>query len=160
MLFTSGTEGAVSWVWDFGDSTGTSSGETVVHPFYSVNDYYVTLIVTDSYGCSDTVTEMIIVHDIFTIYIPNCFTPDGDGLNDVFQAYGISWEDGDYDMIIYDRWGNIIYKTSDPTQPWNGGYHNNPSREDKIPGVYVYRITVRGINCHETVYTGRVTLLR
>ena len=160
VVFTSGTENAVSWQWDFGDSTGTACGQSVIHPFYSVNNYTVTLIVTDSYGCSDTTSQLVIVHDIFTIYIPNSFTPDGDGKNDVFQAYGISWEPGDYDMIIYDRWGNIMYKTDDPSQPWNGGYHNNPSRADKIPGVYVYRITVKGINCPEKIYMGSVTLLR
>jgi len=160
VAFNSTTENAVSWIWDFGDSTGQTSGQSVVHQFYAVGDYTVTLIVTDSYGCTDTLVETVTVHDIFTIYIPSAFTPDGDGLNDVFQPKGISWEDGTFSMDIFDRWGCLMYHTTDPNQGWNGGFQNNPSREGKRPGVYVYRIIVKGLNYEEMLYVGRVTLLR
>lgn len=158
--FVSSSNGAITFEWDFGDNTGTYYGESIEHAYSDVGTYQVTLIVTDSYGCTDTLIQTLEVHDIFAIYIPNSFTPDGDGLNDVFQAYGISWEPGTYEMIIYNRWGNIVYQTTDPTKPWNGGYNNSPDRNLMIPAVYVYRITVKGYNYREMVYTGRVSLLK
>jgi gliding motility-associated-like protein len=160
ITFSSITESAISWEWNFGDGTGAYYGESVMHQYYAVGTYIVTLIVSDSYGCNDTIVQEVIVHDIFTIYIPNTFTPDGDGLNDVFQAYGISWEDGTYEMIIYNRWGNLVYQTTDPSKPWNGGFNNNPSPALFVPDVYVYYIKVKGINYREMVYMGKVTLLK
>jgi gliding motility-associated-like protein len=104
--------------------------------------------------------QEVIVHDIFTIYIPNTFTPDGDGLNDVFQAYGISWEEGTYEMIIYNRWGNIVYQSTDPSKPWNGGFNNSPDKNLMIPATYVYQIKVKGFNFREMTYIGKITLLK
>lgn len=160
ITFTSTTENATSWQWDFGDGTGTFYGESMEHSYYAVGSYFVTLIVTDSYDCTDTIIQEVVVHDIFTIYIPNSFTPDGDGLNDVFQAYGISWEENTYEMIIYNRWGNIVYQTTDPSKPWNGGYNNSPDRNLMIPSVYIYRIKIKGFNYREMVYIGRVSLIK
>ncbi len=160
VLFTSTSMTANNWQWDFGDSTGIGSGQAIGHTYYAEGDYSVTLIVTDAFGCSDTLTREVMVHDIFTIYIPNAFTPNGDGLNDFFQAYGINWEPDVYKMIIFDRWGNIVYQTTDPTKPWNGGFENNPSRDSRIPGVYVYSITVTGEYGKELLYMGKVTLAR
>jgi len=160
ITFSSTTENATSWEWNFGDGTGSGYGESIFHQYYVVGTYIVSLIVTDSYGCNDTISQEVIVHDIFTIYIPNSFTPDGDGLNDVFQAYGISWEDGTYEMIIYNRWGNIVYQTTDPTKPWNGGYNNSPDRNLMIPSTYVYQITVKGFNYRKMMYIGKVTLIK
>lgn len=158
--FVSSSTGAVTFEWDFGDNTGIYYGESIQHIYSDVGIYQVTLIVTDNYGCTDTLIQELEVHDIFSIYIPNSFTPDGDDLNDVFQAYGISWEPGTYEMIIYNRWGNIVYQTTDPTKPWNGGYNNSPDKTLMIPAVYVYRITVKGYNYRKMVYTGRVSLLK
>jgi gliding motility-associated-like protein len=160
VTFSSETTGATSWLWNFGDGTGTFSGDFVTHTYSSVGNYEVTLVVTDIYGCPDTITQEVVVNDVFSIYIPNSFTPDGDGLNDVFQAYGLSWEDGKYEMNIYNRWGNIVYHTTDPNQPWNGGLNNNPDRSLLIPDVYVYYIKVKGLNYRDMVYTGSVTLLK
>jgi gliding motility-associated-like protein len=158
--FTSTSTGASIYEWDFGDSSATSGGSSVIHTYTATGTYLVTLVVTDIYGCTDTITQELVIHDIYTFYVPNCFTPDEDGLNDVFQAVGISWEPGTYEMIIYNRWGNIVYQTTDPSQPWNGGYNNNPDRNLMIPAVYVYRIKVKGYNNREMVYIGRVSLLK
>ncbi|MFH0864985.1 MAG: gliding motility-associated C-terminal domain-containing protein [Bacteroidota bacterium] len=160
VTFVSSSNGAASFEWNFGDNSGTFYGESIEHTYGAVGVYQVMLIVTDSYGCTDTLIQEVEVHDIFTIYIPNSFTPDGDGLNDVFNASGISWEPGTYEMIIYNRWGNIVFQTKDPTQGWNGGYDNNPDRSLMIPSVYVYQVKIKGYNYREMVYTGHVSLLK
>jgi gliding motility-associated-like protein len=160
VTFVSSSTGAVSFEWNFGDNSGNFFGESVQHTYSTVGIYPVTLIVTDSYGCTDTLVVDVEVHDIYTIYIPNTFTPNGDGLNDYFHAEGISWEPGTYEMIIYNRWGNIVYQTTDPSQYWNGGYNNNPDRNLMIPSVYTYQIKVKGYNYREMVYIGRISLLK
>ena len=88
------------------------------------------------------------------IYVPNTFTPNGDGLNETFGAKGegIGW----YDMQIYDRWGNLIFHSSKPNQQWDGTYHKLKAPE----GAYVYKIFARGVYEGMKSLDGTVTLLR
>ncbi len=151
---------SANWSWDFGDSTGIYSGQSVVHTFGHTGEYQITLIVSDNFGCADTLIETVIVYDIFAIYIPNCFTPDGDGLNDVFGPVGTSFDPDTYSMIIFNRWGNVVYETTDLIEPWNGGFYNSTSRESKVPGVYTYRIILAGMAYPEMLYVGKILLMK
>lgn len=62
-------------------------------------------------------------------------------------------------MTIYNRWGNIIFETKDPQNPWNGSL-NNESNQMVAPDIYVYQIKVKGINSKEKIFVGTVTLLK
>ena len=88
------------------------------------------------------------------IFLPNTFTPNSDGLNDLFgpKGEGIGW----IDMQIWDRWGNLIFHTNNPKQHWNGKYH----KEDAPMGAYVYKIFARGTYEGTATFSGTVTLLR
>ena len=88
------------------------------------------------------------------IFVPNTFTPNGDGLNETFGAKGegIGW----FDMQIYDSWGNMIFHTSNPNQQWDGTYHKEKAPE----GAYVYKIFARGVYEGAKSINGTVTLLR
>jgi gliding motility-associated-like protein len=88
------------------------------------------------------------------IFVPNTFTPNEDGLNDMFgpKGEGIAW----IDMQIFDRWGNLIFHTNNPKQWWNGKYH----KEDAPMGAYVYKILARGTYEGSASFSGTVTLLR
>jgi gliding motility-associated-like protein len=88
------------------------------------------------------------------VFVPNTFTPNEDGLNDMFgpKGEGIAW----IDMQIFDRWGNLIFHTNNPKQMWNGKYH----KEDAPMGAYVYKIIARGPYLGTANFNGTVTLLR
>ncbi len=151
----------VNWQWNFGDGNSSASGSTVTHIFNNIGTYLVTLIVTDDNGCSDTYIDTVIVNDIFTIYVPNAFTPDGDGINDIFFPKGINIESGNYELTIYDRWGNLTFKTTNLEEGWNGTYMNKGDvLHDIIMDVYVYKISLSDKNGLTHQYLGRVAILQ
>ncbi len=78
---------------------------------------YYSLWVTDGMGC--TAVDSVFVKPYFPLWVPNTITPNNDGINDVFQAYGESIEG--FSMKIFDRWGVKIFETTDFAQPWTGG---------------------------------------
>lgn len=117
--------------------------------------HYPMQIVTNEYGCKDTAIREVYVIPYTTIYVPNAFSPDGDGLNDVFQP-----EVRDvlsYRLDIFTRWGNIIFSTEDPKQGWDGK-HNGKMMGD---GVYIYQIHFRKAHDQlDDMIRGHFTLIK
>ena len=149
--------GAVQWQWDFGDGSN-ATGEVNSHTYNEIGSYTIVLIVTDTNNCHDTTYHIVKLKPSFTVYIPNAFTPEGNGLNDVFGPTGLNFDLSDYEMIIYNRWGEEIYKTRDLSKPWNGRMNNHG---DKVPiGVYAYYIHVTELEGNDHIYLGRVTVIR
>ncbi|MFH0864989.1 MAG: PKD domain-containing protein [Bacteroidota bacterium] len=152
----------VDWNWNLGDgSMGT--GTEFDHPYENIGTYVVTLIVTDNNGCLDTTVDTIKVKDIFTFYIPNAFTPNNDGYNDFFFPQGVSVDPNNFDMYIFDRWGNLMFHTSlwfeNHSALWNGTMHNAGTYEDVVMDVYVYRIKVKEMEGPKHEYIGRIALI-
>lgn len=154
----------VSWNWSFGDGS-SGSGPDPEHPYLNIGTYPVVLIVTDNNGCLDTTVDTIKVKDIFTLYIPNAFTPNADGFNDFFAPMGISIDPDDFEMYIFDRWGNMMFNTTlwDATlhrsEQWNGTKDNKGTYNDVVMDVYVYRIKVKEIDGPKHEYIGRISLI-
>lgn len=143
------------WNWDFGN-TDISDEQ---HPVYSYPDtgkYIVTLVVFNQYGCSDTVEHEVIITPSFTIYVPTAFTPDGDGMNDVFLPRGIGWRD--YELRVFSRSGTQVFSSFDPDTGWNGRMQN--LLEFVKPDVYVWRVYVRDKNNRVQDFKGTVSLIR
>ena len=92
--------------------------------------------------------------DIFIIYIPDAFTPNGDNINDAFgpSVYGIK----EFEMKIYDRWGQIIYHTTEKDKPWDGTINNNETQA----GVYTYSIVATDLKEKPHKYVGAFILIR
>ena len=86
--------------------------------------------------------------------IPNAFTPNGDDLNDVFFVYGVGLFE--YELLIFNRWGQLIYKSNDQNEGWDGTVNGKPCQID----VYVYKIIYRGLGLAEKQKVGRVALIR
>ncbi len=156
--FTDLSYGAYNNIWYFGDGDTSS----FISPFHKYNideagEYRVTMIAETEYGCTDTTRNTIKVQDITTFYVPTAFSPDGDGINDVFnvQAYGVDLDS--YTMWIYDRWGEIIYKTSDIYNGWDGTVKDNKIAE---AGVYTWRVVYKEISGIEYSKAGVVTVIR
>jgi gliding motility-associated-like protein len=154
-----------NWLWLYGDNT-IGNGVYTIHPYPNVGTYLVTEIVIDSNGCKDTISDTVKVVDIYTFYIPNSFTPNSDGWNDFWSPKGMNVDPNDYNELIYDRWGNLVFKTNkwnvitNEAEGWNGTLSNRGNISDVVMDVYVYKIDTREINNgpkHE--YIGRITLV-
>lgn len=88
-----------------------------------------------------------------TFYLPNSFTPNNDGINDLFKPRGENFTD--FEMFIYNRWGEMIYQTTE-TDGWDGGYNGYYIPE----GVYSYIVSYRDIKKKPVVKIGSVTVIR
>jgi gliding motility-associated-like protein len=136
--FFNASTGADRFEWDIAGVEAPTS----IDAQYRFTDrepgiYPVCLIAYNSNNCSDTICYDVVIDDVTYVYIPNSFTPDGDGVNDVFTV-STTVALVDFSMLIFDRWGKVVYGSSDPGVPWNGGYNN---AEERLPsGVYAYRI--------------------
>jgi gliding motility-associated-like protein len=139
----------------FGDGTdSTSILPKPVHTYRDTGTYCITLIATNTYGCKDTNTECIFIKPYFTLYIPNAFSPNGDGDNDIFTAVGDYIFD--FDMKIFDRWGGLIYHSTHVNNGWNGSMQGRAAIED----VYVYVISATDYHNKSYSYKGTVTLIK
>lgn len=146
-----------NWEWNFGDGD-SSSLQNPTHTFPGSGIYNVVLTVTNQYGCTDSTILTITLEDEFTFWIPNAITIDGDGLNETFQGYGQNI--GDYEMLIFNRWGELIYETDDYYSPWDGTT-SKTSPNTVLIDVYVYKITVReAFSLREHVYRGHVSVIK
>ncbi|HLW39737.1 MAG TPA: gliding motility-associated C-terminal domain-containing protein [Brumimicrobium sp.] len=138
VVFENTSSGNYSYVWTFGDGDTTTDNSLVVtHLFENVGDYYTILTATDQYGCENTAHQLIevIVPDMVYVF-PNIFTPNGDGQNDEFFITNLQNVDN-IDIVILNRWGNIVFESSDLNFVWNGNVNNSGMEcED---GVYFYK---------------------
>jgi len=162
--FSNSSTGATSYQWDMGDgyTFSTTTNTAFIH-LYSNKDtgtYTVWLIVENTYGCVDSIAVDITIKEAFTIFLPNAFTPNGDGLNEYFIPKGIGFEASvkNYKFYIYNRWGDIIFETSDIKRGWDGTGNN----KDKIAqeDVYIWLISVEESNSKKHQYIGHVSLLK
>ncbi len=148
--------GASMWDWDLGDHE-TSIAQEPYHTYPDTGTYVITQIVINQYGCRDTTQHPIRITGETTTFIPNAFTPNSNGLNDVFapKFYGIT----EFTMYIFDRWGNQIFKTTDMNIGWNGCV-NNGSGEPVQQDVYVYKIFTKDLLHNDHRYIGSITVVR
>lgn len=156
ITFTNLSTGANFWSWDLGDLTTFSNADPTPHTYADTGTYIITLITSTQYNCWDTAYQNITIEPDFMFYIPSAFTPNGNGLNDSFSGRGIFIEK--YEMSIYDRWGNLVYKTDDINKPWTG--KTKGGSEMAEVDVYVYSINVTDIKKNVHYYKGIVTLLK
>jgi gliding motility-associated-like protein len=157
VAFTNYSIDADSWLWIF-DVLGTSSMEnpTIIIPGIPAN-YDITLIAITENGCKDTIIKTINVVQDETIYVPNTFTPDGDTFNELFRPYITGIDPYDFHMIIFNRWGEIVFESYDATGGWNGAYGGKLVQD----GVYVWQIVTSDLATDKKLeYYGHVTVLR
>ncbi|HRY32510.1 MAG TPA: choice-of-anchor L domain-containing protein [Bacteroidales bacterium] len=142
-----------TWTWDFGDgSTGVLPD--ISHTYPDTGFYQVILTTRTIHGCVDSASGEVVVMPEHTLFIPNTFTPNHDGHNDIFQAFGTHITD--FHMDILNRWGENIFTSDHIDIGWDGTY-----KGDIAPtGVYTVVITYRDIQGSRHSYYGKVTMLR
>ncbi len=141
------------WNWDFGDG-GTSVAQNPIHEYPDSGSFWVTLFIENIYGCTDMIQKTVIIDPAFAIWIPNVFTPDGDGINDYFFATGFGIVE--LHTLIFDRWGVGVFEGYNLESKWNGTYKGKVSVED----VYVYKIRAKDVFNEWHEFIGRVTILK
>jgi gliding motility-associated-like protein len=119
------------------------------YSFEEGGQFEITLWVFSENGCPDSTTRMVFVSD-HIFFAPNAFTPDGDGLNDTFTPVVIGARE--YELIIFDRWGQVVFNTTDPKAYWSG--------ENVHPGVYLYTARIKEWGALSKEYNGHISLLR
>jgi gliding motility-associated-like protein len=121
----------------------------------------VILEVMDANGCVSTMTQVVEIQDLFNLYIPTTFTPNNDGTNDAFFVQGTDIDPERFEFEIYNRWGQIMWRSSDPDDAWYGQVGENG--EHFVPnGPYSYRIEVHSLedeSLRKEVF-GVVTIIR
>lgn len=126
----------LAYIWKFDDNNSESTdGPQVYYKFSSSGTFSVMLKITDRNGCADSVRQTVNIFDRF--YVPNIFTPNNDGINDLFlvSSNGITR----FSIEIYNRWGNRVFMRNDMEQIVWDGY--NPEGTMVTPGTYFYVIT-------------------
>lgn len=157
ILFTDQSVGADKWYWYFGDGdSAVFLDQTPSHEYKDTGTYVVRLIVENEFGCRDTIDKNVIIGPDFIFYIPNAFTPNGDNKNETFFAVmeGVT----EFEMWIYDRWGNQIWNTDDINAQWDG--RANEGSQQAQQDVYVWVIRCKDIFEKKHKFVGKVTLIR
>lgn len=153
-FYNSSYANIVSYYWEIGTSTyGTSS---FTHSFDDPGTYDCFLLVTNQWGCTDTTDFKVVVEAETSIYIPNSFTPNGDEMNEIFYVYGENW--ARMELIIFDRWGNEVFYSTDPTKGWNGTMNNEG--ETLMAGTYAYKVYIIDFYGKEHNIMGHVNIIR
>lgn len=152
--------GALTYVWEPASYLTDSTANPVVATPKTNITY--TVIGTDANGCTDTSFVTIMLENPVAIDVPSAFTPNGDGRNDEFRVYNII-DPGfggieSVDFKIFNRWGEIVFETSDPQKGWNG---KNKSGTEMEIGVYVWTLSVKTKTGDEIAPRfGNVSLIR
>lgn len=144
------------WNWNFGDSDTSSVFNPDPHAYPDTGIFTIMMITSTQYNCMDTAYQTIVIEPNFLFYIPNTFSPDGDGVNDSFSGKGIFINE--FEMTIFDRWGNLIYQTNDINKPWDG--KANRGADGAQADVYIYNFKLTDLKMAKHNYKGIVTLLR
>ncbi|MFH1319447.1 MAG: PKD domain-containing protein, partial [Bacteroidota bacterium] len=157
----------VSWEWNFGDpETGMNNYDTIQNPSHTYSEagtYIITLNVETGSECTNTITDTITFIDEYTLFVPNAFTPDEDNSfrNEYFRPVGLGIDNENFEIYIYDRWGDMIYEYTGSYDGWLGwdGKANN-GKNAVQQDVYVWLIKTVDTNGEEHEYIGHVTLIR
>ena len=152
--FYNHSKDATFFMWNF-DNGEYSSEENPIVSFYNPQIYNVVLRATNEIGCSSEMIKTVQINPEYTFFIPDAFTPDGDGLNDVFEAQGNRISS--FEMQVFDRWGGIVFSSASIELGWDG---NNSSGEQLRDGIYLYHIALYDLNERLWVYNGELKLMR
>lgn len=153
--FIDQSQNADTWLWNFGDQN-TSGQQSPSHVYTQPGFYTITLTAANQFGCSDTAIRIdyIKINQLPKIFVPNAFSPNGDGNNDILYAYAQGTRF--FEWKIFNRIGEKVFESNNTTEGWDGTYIG----KDAQPGVYVYTLTVVFEDGTSRTMKGSVTVLK
>ncbi|MBL1279763.1 MAG: gliding motility-associated C-terminal domain-containing protein, partial [Fluviicola sp.] len=158
--FTNTSEFAVAYDWTFGDGTPNTSIEnpTHIYPDEEDDNFSVILVAYNEIGCTDTARLVIAVIEELIFYVPNTFTPDYDAFNNTFQpVFTSGYDPFDFDMYIFNRWGELIFETHDASIGWDGTYGGKLMQD----GTYTWKIEFKQTRDDKRIMkVGHVNIIR
>jgi gliding motility-associated-like protein len=155
--FTDKSLDAARWGWKFG-LVETSIEQNPMHTFRDTGLTQVILTVTHAEGCRDSVSKWLDFSPVVTWTMPNAFTPNGDSFNESYAGNGLIEYATNFKMSIWNRWGELVYETTNPRESWNGTVRNQGTPAPD--GVYVYLVEYNGPRGEPTALKGFVNLIR
>ncbi len=157
VVFTNSSSSATNYAWDFGDGS-TSSAFSPSHTYPETPGSYTVMLYASSGPCIDSAWTTVEILDEFIYYIPNTFTPDGDEYNNVFlPIFNNSFDKQSYTMLIFNRWGEVLFETHDLAVGWDGTYFGEMCKE----GQYTYKIVIKQRNKDKRIeVVGHINLFR
>jgi gliding motility-associated-like protein len=138
--FTDKSDGRiVNWQWNFaGMDTSLKRNPNYRFPDEARGNYPVRLDVTTDEGCVDDTIQVVRIDPEYYLYVPNSFSPNGDGKNDTWKPLGTGFDIDFYHVLVFDRWGNLVFETYDYDEYWDGTMLGT---EEVAPvGVYTWKI--------------------
>lgn len=152
--------GASSYLWYFeqgNPSSSTISNPSTMFPEATVGSYMVQLFVESNFGCVDSSYQIIQVRPEVILYAPNTFTPDGDEFNATWRVFIEGIDPSEFELIIYDRWGEQIWINYDPKADWDGTFKGKPAQA----GIYNWRLKAKdAITSESYLWSGHINILR
>ncbi|MEP7321352.1 MAG: PKD domain-containing protein [Saprospiraceae bacterium] len=132
--FSNQSKGAISYSWNFGDNS-VSAITNPIHHYTDTGKFNIVLVALHENGCIDTASKTLEVLLNISYFLPNAFSPNNDGVNDIYVGNGAILGMQDFKMSIYNRWGEVVFLSEDPFGGWNGRKQNNGPVEPN--GVYI-----------------------
>ena len=152
-----------SWNWTYTTENGSIQTSALQNPIFNIpnnasGNQIFQLVVSTAQGCTNEITSILNIIEDAAIYIPNSFSPDGDGVNNTFHVAGRNIDDSYFELTIYNRWGELIFMSQDPNIGWDGAVAD----QGIAPvGVYTYQVSYRFTNKEKNqIITGHLNLLR
>lgn len=169
--FNNYSEDALFYFWYYGDGDSTINFRNPMHYYNDIGEYEIMLVSENEYGCSDTATRTVLIKSEYTLWAPTAFSPNGDGINDCFTICGVGIDHHTFNMLIYNRWGELVFSTDeyDPDKDcsscgkgsWDGTQGSRVAGDKYMPnGIYYWYATFsdnEGIG-HE--HQGNIQLIR
>jgi gliding motility-associated-like protein len=159
--FYNTTPGNNTYVWTI-DTLATSNTPYTTFNFpVEQASYLICLEATDANGCTDEICQILTVYDEPAFFIPNAFTPNGDGKNDIFTLSAIGIDPSTFEILIFNRWGNLIFQSNDINFKWDGTTTKGPVTDPSEIDVYVWRVSGLSYSSQEMYEKrGHVTIVR
>lgn len=143
------------WHWSFiGNGNFKANTQNTAYTFKDAGTYPIALVVRNIWKCADTIIKTITVEPDFNLFVPNAFTPNDDGENDVFVPKGTGIIK--YRLVIFDRWGENVFETDDFSKGWDGSFKGKLCKSE----VYTWYIQVTDNKQRTKSLYGHITLYR
>jgi gliding motility-associated-like protein len=146
-----------SYTWNFGNGkTATIANPKII--FDKKGSFKTTLIVKNTYGCVNSITKMVTIDYPFNLFAPNAFSPNQDGDNDTFIPKALLAWDVQFEMLITNKSGDVVFKSTDKYDGWNGKRNNTGA--DLEPGIYFWQVITYDAEGNPHQHFGKINLIR
>ena len=153
-LSVASTSSVMAWNWNFGDGNISDQSEPV-HEYQFPGKYEVTVSMVDINGCELTLTKVIEVKKLVNISTPSAFSPNGDGINDLFRIGHFNLSQ--FNIQVFNRWGQLVYEADSPDFEWNGRTINGNMVTE---GVYVYKLRATDFDGNSIEESRTITVIK